>query len=516
MLKKSDALKKVNEVHDSSERTIPEAPLFATAVILAGGASRRMGFDKQTLKLDGRSLIERTVEQLGELFDDIIIVTDRPQLYRDDKVRLASDIFPGGGPIAGIHAGLLQAKSRFVYVIGCDMPYIEKDYINFMKRKLESADVGSVAGCMMRRETGYLEPLNAFYSATLAEALAKELEDGDRSLQFFCRNKPFLWVTEEEGRTVSPELRMFRNINDFADLIDARGGAAPPTSVRSERVQAVTVTRVTEAGEVSCEDYVVREGYLSLIVDGVKRAELYALPERWRDLAVGWLYSEGVIGAAKEVLSFDVGPIAGRMDAFAAHIVLKQADGGVDNPTFSQPLPQIMPNGEQLVAASVYVGSRKDQDASSLAATAGSTTDTGDDPYAARDASPHFPLEVAGEIMGHLDGETSLFRETGGTHSMILFSLESREVTGVCEDTSRHACLDKLIGRAILDRRELNREGLAMSCRVTTTIMRKIIRAGIPVVISRAATTAAAVQLAREAGIILICFARGRRYNLMT
>lgn len=118
--------------------------------------------------------------------------------------------------------------------------------------------------------------------------------------------------------------------------------------------------------------------------------------------------------------------------------------------------------------------------------------------------------------MSLLDEKTSLFRETGGTHSMILFDLESREMTDVCEDTSRHACLDKLIGRALLERRDLSREGLAMSCRVTTTIMRKIICAAIPVVMSRSATTASAVQLACEAGITLICFARGRRYNLMT
>jgi molybdopterin-guanine dinucleotide biosynthesis protein A len=115
--------------------TVNEAPMFSTAVILAGGASRRMGFDKQTLSFDGRPLIERTVELFRELFDDIVIVTDRPQLYRDKKVRVVSDVFPGCGPMAGIHAGLLQAKSLFVYVIGCDMPYPEPNYINLMKRK---------------------------------------------------------------------------------------------------------------------------------------------------------------------------------------------------------------------------------------------------------------------------------------------------------------------------------------------------------------------------------------------
>ncbi len=466
-------------MNDDACGIIRETPKFGTAVILAGGASRRMGFDKQTLTLEGRPLIERTVEQLSELFDDIIIVTDRPQLYHDDTIRLVADVYPGRGPMAGIHAGLIHSKSRFVYVIGCDMPYPERDYMNLMKRKLETADADSVAGVMMRRDDGFLEPLNAFYNVTLVDAMANSLEQGERSLQSFCRNRPFIWIKEDEARAISPELRMFRNINDFADLIDARGCAVPSNSTRTEHVQPVSMMRVTEAGEMIGEDCVVREGSLSLIVDGVPMTEFHALPDRWHDLAIGWLFTQGLILGGHEVSSFYVKPIEGRVDAFEAHVELNGPFLLVNQEPFYFPLPS------------------KDRPDSRL-------------------HSPLSSLEVVGEIMSLLDEKTSLFRETGGTHSMILFDLESREVTGVCEDTSRHACLDKLIGRALLDRRDLSREGLAMSCRVTSTIMRKIIRARIPVVMSRSATTAAAVQLAREDGITLICFARGRRYNLMT
>ena len=479
LLKRSDVLKDKNETCATSCCTTTDTPLFATAVILAGGSSRRMGFDKQTLSLDGRPLIERTVELLRELFDDIVIVTDRPQLYRDEKVRVTSDVFPGNGPIAGIHAGLLQAKSRFVYVIGCDMPHPELDYINLMKRKLESADASSIAGCMMRRDTGCLEPLNAFYNTALTDAMDKSLEDGKRSLQSFCRNKPFVWIKEDEARAISPKLRMFHNINDFADLIDVRGGAVPSMSVRSEYVQTISMARVTEAGTVNGEDYFVREGCLSLIVNGVPMTELHALPDRWHDLVIGWLYTQGQILGASEVTSFHVEPIEGRVDAFDAHVELNGPILLVQKEPFYFPLPR---------------KDRLDSEWHSLLS----------------------PLEVVGEIMNQLDERTSLFRETGGTHSMILFDLESRKVTDVCEDTSRHTCLDKLIGRALLEHRDLSREGLAMSCRVTTTIMRKIIRADIPFVLTRSATTAPAVQQACEAGITLICFARGRRYNLMT
>jgi formate dehydrogenase accessory protein FdhD len=194
---------------------------------------------------------------------------------------------------------------------------------------------------------------------------------------------------------------------------------------------------------------------------------------------IGWLYTQGQILGASEVTSFHVEPIEGRVDAFDAHVELNGPILLVQKEPFYFPLPR---------------KDRLDSEWHSLLS----------------------PLEVVGEIMNQLDERTSLFRETGGTHSMILFDLESRKVTDVCEDTSRHTCLDKLIGRALLEHRDLSREGLAMSCRVTTTIMRKIIRADIPFVLTRSATTAPAVQQACEAGITLICFARGRRYNLMT
>lgn len=496
MLKKSDALRNGNEARDNACRITPKTPMFATAVILAGGASRRMGFDKQTLTLGDRPLIERTVEQLGVLFDDIVIVTDRPQLYRDYNVRVMADVFSESGPMAGIHAGLLQAKSRFVYVIGCDMPYPDRDYINLMLRMLENTKSDSVVGCMMQRDDGRLEPLNAFYSTELAEDMAKSLDDGERSLQFFCRHQPFLWITEEEGRAISPELRMFRNINDFADLLDIRGCSALSMPDRSAHVRPVRISRVTWSGEARCEDYVVQEGCLSLVVNGEEVSEIHALPERWRDLAVGWLYARGLISTADDVRSFQVEPIAGRADAFEARIVLGQIERSIEH----QPIDH----------CSSYAV---------LTASANSMTETTvvrDPSYMVPYGTPPFSLDVVGKIMGHLDGETSLFRETGGTHSMIMFNLENYDVTDVCEDTSRHACLDKLIGHALLERRDLLHEGLATSCRVTTTIMQKIVRAGIPVVISRTATTTAAVQLARKAGITMICFARGRRYNLMT
>ena len=113
--------------------------LFGTAAVLAGGKSTRMGFDKQLLMADNRRLIERTVETLGNVFEDILLVTNTPALYERLPVRVCSDIYKGMGPLGGIHAALVNARSRYTYVLACDMPFVCTPYIRHMQMKLLEA-----------------------------------------------------------------------------------------------------------------------------------------------------------------------------------------------------------------------------------------------------------------------------------------------------------------------------------------------------------------------------------------
>jgi molybdopterin-guanine dinucleotide biosynthesis protein A len=78
-----------------------------SVVVLAGGASRRMGTNKALLRVDeGETLIARVVSNMAALSDDLIVVSNTPELYADLPVRQVGDIYPGSGPLAGLHAGL--------------------------------------------------------------------------------------------------------------------------------------------------------------------------------------------------------------------------------------------------------------------------------------------------------------------------------------------------------------------------------------------------------------------------
>ncbi|WP_427340715.1 molybdenum cofactor guanylyltransferase [Caloranaerobacter sp. DY30410] len=186
---------------------------FGSAVILAGGKSTRMGFDKQLLNINGRRLILCIIEKLKDEFDDIIIVSNNPEYYSDVDCRIVSDIIKDMGPLSGIHSGLMNAKSQYVYFIACDMPVINIDYIKYMKKCLDS---GNYHGCITQIDD-WIEPLNAFYSKSIISAIECQLSRGKRSVFSLVKSLDFFVVSEISARKFSPDWDMFINLNTIEE-----------------------------------------------------------------------------------------------------------------------------------------------------------------------------------------------------------------------------------------------------------------------------------------------------------
>src|ERR1700731_2132337 len=93
-------------------------------VILAGGLSRRMGRDKATLPAGDGTLIEDLARRLAAVVDEPIVAggSVRPM---PSGVRMVEDRYPGVGPLAGMHAGMADARYPHVWVVGCDLPDAE-------------------------------------------------------------------------------------------------------------------------------------------------------------------------------------------------------------------------------------------------------------------------------------------------------------------------------------------------------------------------------------------------------
>lgn len=187
---------------------------FKTAIILAGGKSTRMGFDKQFLKIKEKLLIENLVYRLKPTFDEVIIVTNKPSEYKSLPVIVTQDVFSGIGPLAGIHAGLLKSTSQFSYIIACDMPNINLEFINYMQTQI----AGTNKKATIARFKEYLEPFNAFYSKDVIEDLECFLNLGGRSVTRFLSSLDAHFIDEEKAREFSKNWDMFYNLNTKADV----------------------------------------------------------------------------------------------------------------------------------------------------------------------------------------------------------------------------------------------------------------------------------------------------------
>ncbi len=182
---------------------------FFSAVILAGGKSSRMGFDKQKITIENSLLIKQTINKLKQVFKEIIVVTNNFHLYKNLDVVLVSDEISEKGPLAGIHIGLKTAVSDFVYFIACDMPYIELAYIDFMINILNKDEYD---GCVFENE-GFIEPFNSFYKKSLSDKISKYIKNNDLSISNLISNNNFYKITKNSNYIFENTLKMFENIN---------------------------------------------------------------------------------------------------------------------------------------------------------------------------------------------------------------------------------------------------------------------------------------------------------------
>lgn len=187
---------------------------FGTAVVLAGGKSTRMGFDKQLLKINNRKVVEIIIHKLREEFDEIIVVTNNPEYYIGLCDKMTKDIFVDKGPLAGIHAGLIEATSEYVYFVACDMPNIKLDYIRYMKSKIKNLEVEAC----ITKNGAWIEPFNGFYSRKMISNIEKYLSIGNSSVNKLIRKSKVYYIKEEETRKFSPKWEMFLNLNTREDL----------------------------------------------------------------------------------------------------------------------------------------------------------------------------------------------------------------------------------------------------------------------------------------------------------
>jgi molybdenum cofactor guanylyltransferase len=190
----------------------------ASAVILAGGASSRMGRDKSLVLVDGKPLIQRVFEQLSRRFDDILISTNEKERFAFLGARCVPDLVPGNGPLMGIRTAVEAARHDRVFVTACDIPVMDEDTVERMLVLAEDFD------CVVPRSRAGAEPLFAVYRKSAIPAMCDVLSSGERRIR----------VVFPRVRTHALELgpaEWYRNLNtreDLAAFLESRNGSTNP------------------------------------------------------------------------------------------------------------------------------------------------------------------------------------------------------------------------------------------------------------------------------------------------
>ncbi|MFZ4858006.1 MAG: formate dehydrogenase accessory sulfurtransferase FdhD [Desulfuromonadaceae bacterium] len=180
-----------------------------TGVILAGGASRRMGSNKALLEVDGRAIISRTYRTLASLFHEVIIVTNSPDDYDFLPCRKVPDIYANFGSIAGLHSALTHSSTAHTFVTACDMPFLDQSIIRYL--------------CHLQQEEGFeatipsseggQEPLHGVYSAVCKDIFERAIQSGERKVVDILKKIKIRDVTYDEVRSIGGRSASFLNVN---------------------------------------------------------------------------------------------------------------------------------------------------------------------------------------------------------------------------------------------------------------------------------------------------------------
>lgn len=200
-------------------RVSPEDTALATgvtAVILAGGQSSRMGSNKALLPYRGGRFIESIYQQLAELCKEVLLVTNTPEQYNFLPCRTVSDLYPGMGALAGLHAGLHYSRTPHIFAVACDMPYLNDTLIRALLARRHQADV------VIPESDSGLEPLHAIYGQACLPAMEQALLAGRRRIISFFPQVHVHTFSSDHVATIDQEFSSFSNINTPADYFELR------------------------------------------------------------------------------------------------------------------------------------------------------------------------------------------------------------------------------------------------------------------------------------------------------
>lgn len=186
--------------------------------ILVGGASRRMGQDKAQLRLGPETMLERIAAQLSQVTSSVTLVGS-PPAYVGHSLPTVPDVYEKWGALGGIHAALSAAKTDWIIVIACDLPFVTRDLFE----RLKSFADESIDSIVPMQSDGRSQPVCALYRR---EACLPEIERlvsaGEHTPRALLANVRTQYLQFAELSDLPGAENFFLNLNTPEDFARAK------------------------------------------------------------------------------------------------------------------------------------------------------------------------------------------------------------------------------------------------------------------------------------------------------
>jgi len=201
-----------------------------TALVLAGGAARRMGGTKADQPFGGRTLLDCSLALAGAVADETVLLAAdrRASLAGWPRVRAVPDLPEGSGPLRGLAAGMSAAAHDWCLLLACDMPLLSPATVRLLLDEAPLCAPGD-DGVMFASEAGW-QPFPALLRRRALPAVLRRLQARDHSLQALADSLTLRRVDLALLRRIDPALRTLCNVNTPLDLSSARELAAETVS----------------------------------------------------------------------------------------------------------------------------------------------------------------------------------------------------------------------------------------------------------------------------------------------
>lgn len=181
--------------------------------ILAGGQSSRMGANKALVQVGGKPVIERIVERVQPLGEELLIVSNTPESYAHLDLPIVADVVPGKGPLGGLYTAIVRARHEHTLVVSCDQPFLNPALLLSLIDLRHSFDV-----VVPLAQDGYPQSMHAVYGKGCLQAIRRCLDADRLKMIAFFADVRVRAVSGEEVDRFDPQRLSFFNLNTPEDL----------------------------------------------------------------------------------------------------------------------------------------------------------------------------------------------------------------------------------------------------------------------------------------------------------